>query len=53
MSYFLDFTEESKNDIQKIKKSGNKILFKKLNNLLEELTIHPASGTGKPELLKH
>lgn len=53
MSYKLDFSEQARDDIQKIKKSGNKALYKKLLILLEELIDHPTSGTGKPELLKY
>ena len=34
MKYALEFSEESQKDIQKIKKSGNKILFRKLTDLL-------------------
>ena len=30
MNYTLDFTNKSKKDIQKIKKSGNRALYKKL-----------------------
>lgn len=53
MKYILEFSEESKTDIQRLKKSGSKILLKKLTALLEELTNHPKTGTGKPEQLKH
>ncbi len=53
MNYTLDFTDKSKKDIQKIKKSGNKALYKKLTILLEELIEHPFTGTGNPEQLKH
>lgn len=53
MSYVLEFSEKSKGDIQKIKKSGDKSLWKKLTNLLNELREHPKTGTGKPEQLKH
>ncbi|ODS80419.1 MAG: addiction module toxin YoeB [Cytophagaceae bacterium SCN 52-12] len=53
MSYILAFTDQSKRDIQRIKKSGNKALYKKLVALLEELEEHPVTGTGKPELLRH
>ena len=34
------------------KKSGNFPLMKKIQNLLEELELHPETGTGKPEKLK-
>ena len=53
MSYHLDFTDKAKEDITFHKKSGNKAVLNKLNALLEELTEHPFTGTGKPELLKH
>ncbi len=53
MKYRLDFTEQSLEDIDFHKKSGNKAVLKKLKQLLEELTEHPFTGTGKPEALKH
>ncbi len=53
MSYRLDFTKQAQNDIDFHKKSGNKVVLKKLLTLLEELTEHPFTGTGKPEGLKH
>ena len=53
MSYYLDFTDQAKEDIEFHKKSGNKSVKKKLLVLLEELRIHPFTGTGKPEPLKH
>lgn len=53
MKYALEFSEESQKDIQKIKKSGNKILFRKLTVLLQELMEHPTTGTGKPKQLQH
>jgi toxin YoeB len=34
------------------KRSGNKPLMKKIQRLLEELELHPETGTGKPEKLK-
>lgn len=37
IEYELEFTQEALDDIQKHKKSGNKPLFKKLENLLGEL----------------
>ncbi len=53
MSYQLDFTDKAKDDIDLIKKSGNKSVLIKLLALLEELVEHPFTGTGKPEPLKH
>lgn len=53
MSYELVFTPKALNGIEKLKKSGNKPLLKKLKRLLSELGEHPFSGTGQPEQLKH
>ena len=35
------------------KKSGDKIVLKKVNSLLEQILDTPFSGVGKPEALKH
>lgn len=53
MAYQLDFSGQAHKDIGFHKKSGNKALLKKLFVLLEELSEHPTTGTGKPEQLKH
>ena len=53
MEYHLDFTDKANEDIDFHKKSGNKSVLKKLLTLLNELTGHPFTGTGKPEPLKH
>lgn len=53
MAYQLDFTDKAKDDIAFFKMSGNKPILKKIKSLLEELTEHPFTGTGKPEILKH
>lgn len=53
MTYHLDFTDKAKQDIAAHQKSGNKVVLNKLLSLLEELSEHPFSGTGKPEPLKH
>lgn len=53
MSYQVQFTEKALQGIEKLKKSGNKSLLRKLKTLLDELTTHPYSGTGQPEQLKH
>mgnify|MGYP003494543523 CR=1 FL=1 len=53
MSYYLDFSDQAKNDISFHKKSGNKAVLKKLQVLLNELLEQPFEGTGKPEPLKH
>lgn len=53
MSYKINFTDRAKNDISKLKKSGNVSLAFKLLNLIIELVENPRSGTGHPEQLKH
>lgn len=53
MSYHLDFSKQVQSDIDDFKKSGNKVVLKKLLVLFNELSEHPFEGTGKPELLKH
>jgi toxin YoeB len=51
--YSIEFTPKALEGIEKLKKSGNKTLLFKLKKLLLELTEHPYSGTGQPEMLKH
>ncbi len=53
MTFVLYITDKALEDIQYHKKSGNKVILNKLNTLLEEITEHPFTGTGKPEVLKH
>ncbi|WP_432714658.1 type II toxin-antitoxin system YoeB family toxin [Pedobacter sp.] len=52
MSWHLDFTENAKEDISKLKKS-EKQAYQKLVQLLDELIAHPRTGTGKPQIKKH
>ncbi|MEX2484414.1 MAG: Txe/YoeB family addiction module toxin [Brumimicrobium sp.] len=53
MNYRLDISNLATDQIKDYKKSGNKIILKKLNRLLSEIIEHPFTGTGKPEQLKH
>ncbi len=53
MMFEIDFTFEALEDIEKLKKTGNKVILKKLFSLIQELKQHPETGTGKPERLKH
>mgnify|MGYP000862980787 FL=1 len=53
MSYQLNFSQQAQNDISFYKKTGNKLVLKKLLLLLNEISEHPYSGTGKPEALKY
>jgi len=51
--YKLEFQKKAEDDIIRLKKSGEVQAVKKLTALLKELEIHPETGTGKPERLKH
>lgn len=53
MSFEIQYTDDAENDLEKHRKSGNKKLLKKIDELLDELRKHPKTGTGKPEQLKH
>lgn len=53
MKYTVFLSPEAKDDILKLKQSGDKTALKKLNQLIDELKEHPEIGTGKPEKLKH
>ena len=53
MSYNLDFTDLALSDIEKHKKSGDKVVLRKIEKLLTELQEHPKTGTGQPEILKY
>ncbi|MBQ0085540.1 MAG: Txe/YoeB family addiction module toxin [Prevotella sp.] len=53
MRYSLVFAPRAIDDLEKIKKSGNKAKLKKLRAVLEELQEHPRTGIGNPEQLKY
>jgi len=53
MSYTLKYTKDALEDIEYLKKAGDKATLKKLAILLEELAEHPRTGTGQPEELKY
>jgi toxin YoeB len=53
MTYRLDFTKKTQEDIAFHKRSGNKNVLSKIAIILYELTEHPFTGSGKPEPLKH
>ncbi len=53
MTYTLKLTPDAIEDIEYLKKAGDKATLKKLAVLLEELTEHPRTGSGQPEELKH
>lgn len=45
-------TEKANNDLQAIRKSGNKATISKVDKIFLELEEHPQTGTGKIEALK-
>jgi toxin YoeB len=53
VKYTIIFQTLALNEIKIIKKSGRKMDLIKLDSILEELKIHPRTGTGNPEQLKH
>ncbi len=53
MIFTVKFEGKALSDIKKITKSGKQSDIKKLEDILEELKIHPLIGTGHPEPLKH
>ncbi len=49
----VEVTSKARKHIDKQLKSGNKSTINKIEKILIELESHPATGTGKPEQLKH
>lgn len=52
MNYLIRFTDDATNDIKRLKR-GEPKAYRKVVKLLEELKLHPYSGTGHVERLKH
>ena len=53
MKYYVELSDEAEKHLILHIKAGNKILLKRIHKLLEELSEHPETGTGKPHKLKH
>lgn len=49
--YTINYTKRAQTDLAKLKRS-EPASFKKLARLLNELAVHPRTGTGHPEQLK-
>ena len=47
------YSDEAQRDIKYWKKSGNKAVQKKIQELLNAIENNPFEGIGKPEPLKH
>nr|WP_295929031.1 Txe/YoeB family addiction module toxin [uncultured Dyadobacter sp.] len=52
MIYTLIFSDKAKEDLQFLKRSEPQA-YKKAKLLIEELSEHPKTGRGKPQLKKH
>ena len=53
MAYTVLLSEQAKTELAVIKKSGDMPTLKKIAKLLVELQVHPRTGTGQVEHLKH
>ena len=53
MIYKIEILPQADKDIRTYQKAGNKAAIKKIQEILLELNIHPTTGIGKPEELKH
>lgn len=49
----VEFSEKAQRDLEFWKKSGNKIIIKKISQLIKAIQENPYTGIGKPEALKH
>ncbi len=47
------YSDEAQDDLKYWKKSGNKIVQKKIQQLLDAIYENPFEGIGKPEALKY
>ena len=51
--YRIEILAQADKDIRSYQKAGNIAAFKKIQDIVKELRIHPRSGTVKPEQLKY
>jgi toxin YoeB len=51
--YRVESSVDAKKDILAYKKAGNKVAIARIERIFEELAIHPETGIGKPERMKH
>jgi toxin YoeB len=49
----VEIEREARQHLEKHFRSGNAASIRKVQVILQELTEHPYTGTGKPEALKH
>lgn len=53
MTYRLLLTPQAEDQLKEWRKSGQKKTLNKIVSLLEELTLHPTTGTGQIEQLRN
>ena len=51
--YEIDYLPQAEADIRKHIESGDKLIIKKLFDLINELKVHPKTGIGKPKRLQY
>lgn len=49
----IEIDKNAQRDFEKIYLSGDKIIIKKVEKMILELSVNPYIGTGHPEPLKH
>ncbi|QIY84656.1 Txe/YoeB family addiction module toxin [Chryseobacterium sp. NEB161] len=49
----IEFTKQAVKDLEFWKKSGNKLIQKKISEILKSIQENPYEGIGKPEALKY
>ena len=50
--YTIILSQNAQEDLVKIGRKGDKSQKAKIERLIEELSLHPTAGSGKPEQLK-
>lgn len=53
MTFFVDFSNQAKEDVLYFQKSGNKVILQKIKHLIIDIKENPFTGIGKPEPLKY
>ena len=51
--YITVLEARAEKDLKRHHKAGNKVTINRINQIYEELKIHPKIGIGNPEVLKH
>ena len=51
--YKITLSEQARKEYMYFSQSGNKAILNKIISLLEDISEHPYTGTGKPEALKY